>query len=194
MYQLHQEQPREQLVLAQVGVLPLGRGVRRGPRLGQGRPNAAPIDSLLHPLLGSIFLIETGSRMFFDRYIIVIVYIYANAGDLCLGGDRAKFLNLLSTKEPILLTAERIPDEIYWQRCCKEILPTCDTANHGGSFKRLFLEKHLQSCIEKYVPLQTDMYDVKDLLGTFEPYIKRLEITELLPPTLLLVKIWSLKH
>ena len=60
---------------------------------------------------------------------------------------------------------------------------------HGGSYKRLFLEKHLQSCIEKFIPQQTDLFDIKDLLGVMEPYIKRLEVTELLPPTLILVSI-----
>ena len=99
------------------------------------------------------------------------------------------FSDLLSTQEPILLTAEKIPDEIYWQRCCQDLLTSYDSARHGGSYKRLFLEKHLQSCIEKFIPQQTDLFDIKDLLGVMEPYIKRLEVTELLPPTLILVSI-----
>ena len=85
------------------------------------------------------------------------------------------------------MTAEKIPDEIYWQRCCEDILPASDASKHGGSYKRLFLEKHLQQCIEKFIPQQTDLFDIKDLLGVLEPYIKRLEVTELLPPTLLVV-------
>ena len=97
------------------------------------------------------------------------------------------FSDLLSTQEPILLTAEKIPDEIYWQRCCQDLLTSYDSSRHGGSYKRLFLEKHLQSCIEKFVPQQTDLFDIKDLLQVMEPYIKRLEVTELLPPTLILV-------
>ena len=67
-------------------------------------------------------------------------------------------------------------------------LRTYDNSKHGGSYKRLFLEKHLQDCIEKFVPQQTDLFDIKDLLGVMEPFIKRLEITELLPPELLLVR------
>ena len=43
------------------------------------------------------------------------------------------------------------------------------------------------SAIEQFVPQQTDLFDIKDLLNVMEPYIKRLEITELLPPTLLIV-------
>ena len=98
---------------------------------------------------------------------------------------------MLSTNEPILLTAEKISDELYWKRCCIDHLSTYDNSKHGGSYKRLFLEKHLQECIEKFVPQQTDLFDIKDLLGVMEPFIKRLEITELLPPELLLVSSFS---
>ena len=98
-------------------------------------------------------------------------------------------LDLLSTREPILLTTEKIPDEMYWQRCCTDLLSSFDPSRHGDSYKRLFLEKHLQKCIERFVPQQTDLFDIKDLLAVMEPYIKRQEITELLPPTLMLVII-----
>ena len=85
------------------------------------------------------------------------------------------------------MTAEKIPDEIYWKRCCNDLLSNSDVSLHGGSYKRLFLERHLQKNIESFVPQQTDLFDIKDLLNVMEPYIKRLEITELLPPTLLIV-------
>ena len=97
-------------------------------------------------------------------------------------------LDLLSTKEPVLLTAEKIPDEIYWKRCCNDILSNSDVSLHGNSYKRLFLERTLQKSIETFVPQQTDLFDIKDLLNVMEPYIKRLEITELLPPVQLLVR------
>lgn len=57
-----------------------------------------------------------------------------------------------------------------------------DIENHGGSYKRTFLERHLQSLIETFRPLEMDLYDIKELLTTIEPYIKKLEVTELLPP------------
>ena len=43
-----------------------------------------------------------------------------NSGCALTGGDRAKFLVLLSTTEPLTLTADKIPDQLYWQRCCNE--------------------------------------------------------------------------
>lgn len=87
-----------------------------------------------------------------------------------------------------MLTAEKIPDEIYWKRCCNDILSNSDVSLHGNSYKRLFLERTLQKSIETFVPQQTDLFDIKDLLNVMEPYIKRLEITELLPPVQLLVR------
>ena len=36
------------------------------------------------------------------------------------GRDKALYLDLLSTGEPLTFTAERIGDEQYWQRCCME--------------------------------------------------------------------------
>ena len=91
------------------------------------------------------------------------------------------------------MTAEKIPDEIYWKRCCNDLLSNSDVSLHGGSYKRLFLERHLQKNIESFVPQQTDLFDIKDLLNVMEPYIKRLEITELLPPTLLIVRLNKLQ-
>jgi hypothetical protein len=37
-----------------------------------------------------------------------------DAGAKLRGGDRALFLSMLSTKEAITLTAEKIPDEVSW--------------------------------------------------------------------------------
>ena len=87
-----------------------------------------------------------------------------------------------------MLTVERIPDEIYWKRCCQEQLTSSyDVALHGGSWKRMYLERHLQRFIEKYVPLQTDMFDIKEILPTLEPFVKRLQVDELLAPTVYMV-------
>ena len=51
----------------------------------------------------------------------------------------------------------------------------------------MFLERHLQRLIENYVPLQTDMFDIKEILPTIEPFLKRLEVRQLLPPTVYMV-------
>ena len=72
-------------------------------------------------------------------------------------------------------------------RCCKENISTFDIASHGNSWKRLYVEKYIENLIEKFRPMQSDMFDIKDLLPTLEPFIKRLEITELLPPNIQVV-------
>ena len=59
---------------------------------------------------------------------------------------------------------------------------------HGGSYKRLYLESHLQHLLETFRPMEMDLYDVKELLVVLEPYILRLEVNELLPPVLLEVR------
>ena len=58
---------------------------------------------------------------------------------------------------------------------------------HGGSYKRMYLEKHIQNLLETFRPLEMDLYDVKELLPVVETYVKRLEITELQPPTIYMV-------
>lgn len=35
---------------------------------------------------------------------------------------------------------------------------------HGGSYKRAFLERHLQAQLEAFRPLEMDLFDIKDLL------------------------------
>ena len=72
-------------------------------------------------------------------------------------------------------------------RCCKENISTFDIVNHGNSWKRLYIEKYIENLIEKFRPMQSDMFDIKDLLPTLEPFLKRLEITELLPPNIQVV-------
>ena len=60
---------------------------------------------------------------------------------------------------------------------------------HGGSYKRLFLESHLQHLMETFRPLEMDLYDIKELVAVLEPYVKRLVVNELLPPVHAQVKL-----
>ena len=39
----------------------------------------------------------------------------------------------------------------------------------------------LQDVLEKFRPVENDLYDIKEVLPIFEPYVKRLEVDELLP-------------
>ena len=68
------------------------------------------------------------------------------------------FSDLLSTQEPILLTAEKIPDEIYWQRCCQDLLTSYDSArlvwpHFGAEFIFVFCFQKIYDllCEKKYI-------------------------------------------
>lgn len=108
------------------------------------------------------------------------------------------------------MTSEKIDDEAYWKRCCEDHLSVFDVQArasqwsdfikhisvssfsqvHGGSYKRLYLERHLQRLLETFRPLDMDLYDIKDLIVTLEPYIRRLEVNEVLPPVVYMVRIF----
>lgn len=95
---------------------------------------------------------------------------------------RAKVLSRLSTALPLPVTANLIAHEDYWQRCCTERWPTCDVSRYGSSWKRLFLERHLENLIELFIPDLSDPGAVCSTAELSKNYIRRLEIRQLLPP------------
>ncbi len=115
---------------------------------------------------------------------------------ITLNAKKANGIFFSGTEEVFFINVAKV----YWMRCCKENLSTFDVVNHGGSWKRLYIEKYIENMIEKFRPMHSDMFDIKDLLPTLEPFIKRLEITELLPPNVQVVSfrivfpIFRLQH
>ena len=55
---------------------------------------------------------------------------------------------------------------------------------HASIHPYSYIRAHLcsQDLLEKFRPLEMDLFDIKDLLTVIEPFIKRLELNELLPP------------
>jgi len=96
--------------------------------------------------------------------------------------DKGKVLEGISVSIPLTVTAHLINDEGYWKRCCKAKWNVCDVSMYEGNWKRMFFEKYLQSVVEDYVPEQTDFSVVKDAIDACSPYVKKLEIGQLLPP------------
>ena len=47
----------------------------------------------------------------------------------------------------------------------------------------------LQGLIERFRPVENDLYDIKEMLPIFEPYVKRLEVNELLPHVVMVVSV-----
>ncbi|XP_056150114.1 dynein regulatory complex subunit 5 [Lampris incognitus] len=97
-------------------------------------------------------------------------------------GQRDYVLERLSPLLPLHVTASLISDERYWKRCCKQRWDPCDTSQYGHSWKRMFLERHLENIIELFVPDVTDPKTVLDLVPLCKNYVKRLNISQLLLP------------
>jgi len=50
------------------------------------------------------------------------------------------------------IAAKYIATEKFWRRLAQERWPICEPANHGLSWKRLYIERHLQSLFEAFYP------------------------------------------
>ncbi|XP_029984870.1 dynein regulatory complex subunit 5 [Sphaeramia orbicularis] len=88
----------------------------------------------------------------------------------------------LSVSLPLHVTANLISDGVYWKRCCEERWEICDVAHYGNSWKRMFFERHLENMIELFIPDVTQPETILDMVPLCKNYVKRLDISQLLPP------------
>ncbi|CAG09190.1 unnamed protein product [Tetraodon nigroviridis] len=88
----------------------------------------------------------------------------------------------LSTSLPLQITANLIGDGVYWRRCCEQRWNFCDVSCYGHSWKRMFFERHVAHLIEFFVPGVTKPATILDMVPLSNNYIRRLSITQLLPP------------
>ncbi|XP_042246986.1 dynein regulatory complex subunit 5 [Thunnus maccoyii] len=88
----------------------------------------------------------------------------------------------LSPSLPLRVTANLISDGVYWKRCCKQRWDPCDVSHYGHSWKRMFFEKDLENIIELFIPDVTDPKTVVAMVPLCKNYVKRLDISQLLPP------------
>ncbi|XP_029705054.1 dynein regulatory complex subunit 5 [Takifugu rubripes] len=88
----------------------------------------------------------------------------------------------LSTSLPLHITANLISDGAYWRRCCEQRWDFCDVSCYGHSWKRMFFERHMAHVIEFFVPGVTEPATVLNIVPLCNNYIKRLNISQLLPP------------
>ncbi|XP_033505284.1 dynein regulatory complex subunit 5 [Epinephelus lanceolatus] len=91
-------------------------------------------------------------------------------------------LERLSTSLPLHVTANLISDGVYWKRCCEELWDLCDVFHYGHSWKRMFFERHMENIIELFIPDVTEPKVVLDMVPLCKDYVKRLDISQLLPP------------
>ncbi|KAG7222746.1 hypothetical protein INR49_026356 [Caranx melampygus] len=88
----------------------------------------------------------------------------------------------LSLSLPLHMTANIISDGVYWKRCCEQRWDLCDVWHYGHSWKRMFFERHMENAIELFIPNVTDPKTILQMVPFCTAYIKRLEISQLLPP------------
>ncbi|XP_006882197.1 PREDICTED: T-complex-associated testis-expressed protein 1 [Elephantulus edwardii] len=91
-------------------------------------------------------------------------------------------LDHLSPDLPLSVTANLIDDENYWRRCCIQRWPVCHVARHGGSWKRMFFERHLEHLIKYFIPGTTDPCVILDLLPLCRNYVRSIRVDQFLPP------------
>ncbi|KAJ8045250.1 Dynein regulatory complex subunit 5 [Holothuria leucospilota] len=95
---------------------------------------------------------------------------------------KAKVLEKISVDLPLKVVAHLVTDEGYWQRRCKAGWKVCDVSKYGNSWKRMFFERHLEHIIEHFVPESTDTTELMETLPLASPYVRQLNIKQLLPP------------
>lgn len=93
-----------------------------------------------------------------------------------------KVLNHLSPDLPLAVTANLIDDESYWRRCCTQRWPVCHVDNHGGSWKRMFFELHLENLLKHFIPNTTNPAVILSLLPLCRNYVRALRVDQFLPP------------
>nr|XP_033791353.1 dynein regulatory complex subunit 5 [Geotrypetes seraphini]XP_033791354.1 dynein regulatory complex subunit 5 [Geotrypetes seraphini] len=91
-------------------------------------------------------------------------------------------LQKLSISLPLSVTANLISDEGYWKRVCTKRWEICDISSYGDSWKRMFFERYMENFIEHFIPGVTDPGVILDALPLCKNFIKKLNITKLLPP------------
>ena len=70
---------------------------------------------------------------------------------------QTKVIEILPTDLPLEVTAPQIVDEYYWERCASERWKNCQVVEHGGSWKRLYLERNLEDEIESLDETQANL-------------------------------------
>uniref|UniRef100_A0A8C6FJS8 Dynein regulatory complex subunit 5 n=1 Tax=Moschus moschiferus TaxID=68415 RepID=A0A8C6FJS8_MOSMO len=93
-----------------------------------------------------------------------------------------KVLSHLSPDLPLAVTANLIDDESYWRRCCTQRWPVCHVDNHGGSWKRMFFELHLENLLKHFIPNTTDPAVILNLLPLCRNYVRAIRVDQFLPP------------
>ncbi|XP_075993863.1 uncharacterized protein drc5 [Genypterus blacodes] len=110
-------------------------------------------------------------------------YVYANSVfEKIPRSQRAYELVRLSPSLPLQATADLNSQDPFWERCCRERWQNCDLSDYDHSWKRMFFERHLEEIIEHFIPEVTEPKTVLEVVPLCRNVVKRLNISQLLPP------------
>eukprot|EP00736_Rhodelphis_marinus_P003840 Rmarinus@m.26819 len=90
-----------------------------------------------------------------------------------------RVIALLPTDLPLEITAPLIDDESYWKRSATERWSNCQPAEHGDSWKRLYIEKHLSEELEKFDPATHSFDELRRTVDISKAYARTLTVREL---------------
>ena len=122
-------------------------------------------------------------QMWFMNFFILLV-VDCSALPYLNKDQLQRVLNALPTDIPLKVVANAISDEGFWQRMTLSRWPVVDVVKHGNSWKRAFFEKYLEQIIHEYVPGHTYSVWIEEALELGAPFIRRLDIREMLPGTM----------
>ncbi|KAJ1527474.1 hypothetical protein ONE63_007447 [Megalurothrips usitatus] len=96
--------------------------------------------------------------------------------------DFQRLLETLSTEVPLELSVPLVPDGVYWKRLAAISWPSTNNvvAEHGGSWRRLVLERRLQQELEDAVPMGPMLDEALKLAALAAPFVRRLRLNRLL--------------
>ncbi len=92
---------------------------------------------------------------------------------------QTRVVEILPTDLPLDVTSPQIEDDYYWQRCATERWKNCNVVEHGGKWKRLYLERNLEDEIEALDENQTNMERLLRTVKISADHVHRLHIKEL---------------
>jgi len=95
---------------------------------------------------------------------------------------RRHVLDSLPVDLPLPLMISHIDDEGFWKRAALARFKSCKPKNHGNSYKRLYLERHLTELIESFVPGESSLEELKQDAVLVQGYVFSLDVEQLLPP------------
>ncbi len=81
--------------------------------------------------------------------------------DELLPSHKKSVLEKLAPNVPLKITAPLISDDAYWERCCRGRWELCDVSEYNEQWKRMYFERNTQEELEKFVPEQSDLINVR---------------------------------